>query len=51
LRGASFTSPKQLREAIDRFVKVYNQNAIPFEWIKAVVHATAPKTNYSDLCK
>ena len=51
LRGASFTSPKQLREAIDRFVKVYNQNAIPFEWTKAVVHATAPKTNYSDLCK
>ena len=31
LRGASFTSPQQLREEIDAFVKVYNQDAPPFE--------------------
>jgi hypothetical protein len=36
--------------AIDRFVKVYNQKASPFEWTKAVVHPTAPKTKYADLC-
>jgi len=51
LRGASFTSPRQLREAIDRFVKVYNQTAAPFEWSKAAVHPSAPKRLYSDLCK
>ena len=50
LRGVSFTSPEQLRGAIDRFVKVYNQKAAPFEWTKAVVHPTAPKPKYADLC-
>jgi len=50
LRGASFTSPRQLREAIDAFVQVYNENAAPFEWSKAVVHATGPQRLYSDLC-
>jgi transposase len=51
LRGASFTSPRQLRQAIDNFVFVYNQTAAPFEWKKAVVFASKPKTKYSDLCK
>jgi transposase len=51
LRGASFTSPRQLREAIDAFVQVYNEKAAPFEWTKAVVHPSAPKRIYSNLCK
>src|SRR5580704_18163006 len=51
LRGASFTSARQLRDAIDRFVKVYNEQATPFEWKKAVVHPSAPVRAYSDLCK
>jgi transposase len=42
LRDASFTSARQLRDAIDRFVKVYNQQAAPFEWKKAVVHPHRP---------
>jgi transposase len=50
LQGVSFTSPEQLRQAIDRFVKVYNQKAAPFEWTKAVVHPTALKKKYADLC-
>ena len=50
LQGVSFTSPVQLREAIDKFVKAYNKNAAPFEWTKAVVHPTAPKPKYADLC-
>jgi len=50
LKGASFTSPRQLREAIDAFVHAYNENAAPFEWSKAVVHPTAPQRLYSDLC-
>ena len=49
LRGASFTSAQQLREAIDRFVAVYNPKAAPFEWTKAVVPSTSPKTLCPDL--
>lgn len=51
LAGVSFTSPKQLREAIDKFVEAYNEKATPFEWTKAIVHPTAPKSKYADLCK
>jgi transposase len=51
LAGVSFTSPKQLREAIDKFVAAYNEKATPFEWTKAVVHPTAPTRKYADLCK
>jgi transposase len=51
LQGASFTSPKQLRQAIDAFVEVYNEKAAPFEWKKAVVFPSGPKLKYSDLCK
>ena len=38
LQGASFTAPRQLREAIDAFVQVYNSRASPFAWTKTVVH-------------
>jgi transposase len=50
LRGASFTSPEQVRQAIDAFVAAHNREAAPFEWKKATVHATAPKHLYADLC-
>lgn len=43
LRGASFTSPRQLRDAIDAFVVTYNATAAPFVWTKTVVHPTAPR--------
>jgi putative transposase len=49
LRGASFTSPGQLRQAIDDFVAVHNQSAAPFEWRKAVVFSSKPVSKYSDL--
>jgi transposase len=49
LRGGSFTSARQLREAIDRFVKVYNEQATPFEWKKAMVHPSRPARAYSNL--
>lgn len=49
LRGASFTSPGQLRQAIDDFVAAYNQKAAPFEWKKAVVFQSSPKSKYSNL--
>jgi transposase len=50
LQGASFTSPGQVRKAIDDFVEAYNPKAAPFEWKKAVVFPSAPKKKYADLC-
>ena len=38
LRGASFTSVRQLRQAIDSFIESYNPRAVPFEWKKKKVH-------------
>jgi transposase len=49
LRGASFTSPQQVREAIDRFIAVYNREAEPFEWTKREVHNVHPRSSYADL--
>jgi transposase len=49
LKGASFTSPKQLRKAIDDFVAAYNQNARPFQWTKAEVHQKRLKPRISHL--
>ncbi len=37
LKGASFTSPKQVRHAIDQFIKAHNKKAAPFEWKKSLV--------------
>src|ERR1051325_8227052 len=51
LRNLSCTTIRQLRDAIDRFVKAYQQTAAPFEWTKAVVEPSRPKQRYSDLCK
>ena len=51
LRNLSCTAVRQLREAIDRFVKAYRDTAAPFEWTKAVVEPSSPKKRYSDLCK
>ena len=49
LQGASFTSPQQIREAIDKFMKVHNQKAAPFEWTKSVVYQKQPKKYVSNL--
>jgi len=49
LRGASFTSPQDVREAINKFVAAYNQKAAPFEWKKTVVHSSAPRSYYANL--
>jgi transposase len=51
LRGASFTSPGQVRDAIDAFVNVYNKDVHPFEWRKAEVRQTKPERKYADLCR
>jgi len=49
LRGASFTSPQQVREAIDRFIAAYNENATPFEWTKRNVRNVQPRPSYAYL--
>lgn len=51
LRGASFTSPRQVRRAIDRFVKAYNKDAAPFRWRKRRVQQRDFEKRYADLCK
>ena len=51
LRGASYTTVAELRLAINDFCEVYNEEAQPFEWRKAVVQSVAPKYNYANLRK
>jgi transposase len=50
LRGASFASPQEVRDAVDEFIAVYNPEAAPFEWRKEVVHPAPLKHRYADLC-
>jgi transposase len=49
LRGASFTSVRQLRQAIDNFIESYNPRAVPFEWKKKKAHPVHPQPYYADL--
>lgn len=49
LKGASFTSADELRQAIDRFIAAYNPTAHPFEWTKEIVHPKTLKRCYADL--
>ena len=51
LRGASFLSITQLRQAIDDFINAHNHTAAPFEWRKTFVTPSRPKHSYSDLRK
>lgn len=48
LQGASFTHVRQLREAIDRYIEVYNENASPFEWHKEKVYVKHIKNNIAN---
>ncbi len=49
LDGASHTSPREVRGAIDRFVGAYNETATPFEWQKREVHQVTLSAHYADL--
>jgi transposase len=51
LKHASFTSPRELRTAIDKFIEVYNDQAAPFEWTKREVGPKTPKRKYANLRK
>jgi transposase len=47
LRGASFTSVKQLREHIDAFIEAYNAHAKPFVWTKSRVYQKRLKDRFA----
>ena len=49
LKSASFTTVRQLRQAIDDFVSVSNEKAAPFEWTKRYVKSVHPKAKYAYL--
>ena len=51
LQGASFTSPRHLRQAIDAFIEAYNHTAAPFEWAKRHVRPVALAHSYAELRK
>ena len=50
LAGASFTSPRQVRQHIDAFIESYNSDAHPFEWTKQTVYSQHPRSTYANLC-
>jgi transposase len=49
LKGASFTSVRQLRQAIDAFIEAYNPAASPFQWRKTTTHPKALAERITDL--
>jgi transposase len=49
LRGASFTSVTQLRQAIDDFIAAYNPAAQPFAWTKVNVRPKTFTSKYANL--
>jgi len=49
LKVSSFTSPMQVREAIDKFIKAFNKTASPFEWTKRIVYPVGFKKYYANL--
>jgi hypothetical protein len=50
LKGANFTSPQQVREAIDKFIQVHNPQAAPFQWQKRYGYPNGLANRISDLC-
>lgn len=50
LDGANFTSPRQVRQSIDKYLAAYNPEATPFEWHKRTITPTNLKHHYIDLC-
>jgi transposase len=49
LNGASFTSVRQLRQAIDAFIEAYNPTATPFQWQQTKIHPKGFAQRIADL--
>lgn len=50
LRGASFSSPEELREAIEAYIKAYGPTAKPFVWRKREVKGSQLRNTIVNLC-
>ena len=50
LRGASFKSKDQLRDAIGAFLQKHNQQAKPFRWRKREVKGSQLRNTIINLC-
>lgn len=50
LRGASFKSVAELRQAIEAFIAVHNPNAKPFKWRKREVKGSQLRNTIVNLC-
>ena len=50
LRNGSFTSPRELRGAIDRFTSAWREDCSPFAWTKEAVQQVTLQRRYSELC-
>jgi transposase len=50
LRGASFKSKEQLRDAIEAFLQKHNQQAKPFRWRKREVRGSQLRNTIINLC-
>lgn len=51
LRSASFKSVKELKDAIEEFIAVYNPKAKPFKWRKREVKGSQLRDTIVNLCK
>jgi hypothetical protein len=51
LKGTSFRSVKDLVQAIESFLRAYNETAAPFEWTKIRVSKKSPESKYANLIK
>jgi transposase len=49
LKGASFREVKSLIAAMEAFIDVYNERAMPFVWTKVRVDRKTPSSKYADL--
>lgn len=47
----SATDPRQVCRAIDKFTEARNEQPVPFEWTKSVVHPSGLTHRYADLRK
>ncbi len=51
LRGGTFKSVRALRDAMDRFIETYNENAHPFQWQATRIRQRTLEDKYSNLIK
>ena len=51
LRGGAFKSIRALRQAMDRFIEAYNENAHPFQWKATRVKQRTLEDKFSNLNK